>query len=137
VNAAVERTATLDPALAFALSAAHLLDPPKIPPSLNSAASGYIRRTFDRGETAIAIPKKDSLFRVEELQKHLPQTFLAQFDTMHHEGLDAPVAGAAAALGLVSLSAFQMRRCKAAVAEDPVYFAEGFGAFLAQHHTGD
>lgn len=128
VSAAVARTASLDPAIAAVLAAADLLPTPDEPPTILDAASGYVRRTYDRGETGM--PKLSSLFRTESLSPFLPDWFETRFNRIHLEALDAPIAAAAAARGEIELTPAQLRRCKAAVAEDPIYFAEGLTAAL-------
>lgn len=131
VLAAAGRLAGLDPALAASLSASDLVDTPGQIPSLQEAAGGYVRRTYDRGDIAIGVPKRGSLFREGELGPQLPAWFAVRFDPMHLEALDAPVACALAAKGAAVLSPAQLRCCKVAAIEDPIYFAEGFAAALA------
>lgn len=130
VSGAAERAGSLDSALASCLSAVGLIEGSGTAPTLVEAASGYVRRTFDRGETAIAMPTDRSLFRVGDLAQKLPSWFEDRFDRMHLEALDAPLAVAEAAKGLAKLSPAQLTRCKSARTEDPIYFAEGLAAAL-------
>jgi hypothetical protein len=136
ISAAASRTASLDAALTSALTACGLLKDRGDVPRLDDAAGGYVRRTFDRGDMAIGIPKQESLFRMGELAEHLPAWFEVRFDRMHLEALDAPVAAALAASVSIALTTAQLRRCKAAAVEDPIYFAEGYAAALASGQQG-
>jgi len=128
-NAAV-RTGNLDPVIAAMLTAAGLLPKPSLIPFIRDAAQGYVRRTFDRGDTAIGLPKQTSVFRTPELAPYLPGWFQTTFDLMHLEALDAPIAAAVAAKNDIKLTRAQLRRCKEAMVADPVYFAEGITAAL-------
>jgi hypothetical protein len=136
VTATVKRVATLDSAVAFALSSCGIVSFDEAVPTLLDATGGYVRRTWDRGELAVGLPRKDSLFRAGDLQDHLPEWFKERYDLTHLEALDAPLAVAAAAQGVVALSPAQIRRCKAAMIEDPIYFAEGFAAALVHGFQG-
>ncbi|WKW50140.1 hypothetical protein [Rhodomicrobium lacus] len=130
VDSATVRTGNLDSVIGSVLAAAGLLAKPSSIPSIRDAAQGYVRRTFDRGDMAIGLPKQTSLFRTPELDPHLPGWFKTTFDLMHLEALDAPIAAAAAAKAGIKLTRTQLRRCKEAMGADPVYFAEGFTAAL-------
>jgi hypothetical protein len=112
------------------LAAADLLQKPSSIPSIRDAAQGYVRRTFDRGDMAIGLPKQTSVFRTPELDPHLPGWFKTTFDLMHLEALDAPIAAAVAAKTDMKLTRTQLQRCKEAMVADPVYFAEGVTAAL-------
>lgn len=130
IDSASIRTGNLDPVIGTALVGAELLPRPSLIPSIHDAAQGYVRRTFDRGDMAIGLPKQTSLFRTPELEHHLPGSFKTTFDLMHLEALDAPIAAAVAAKTDIKLTRAQLRRCKEAMRADPVYFAEGFTAAL-------
>jgi hypothetical protein len=130
VDGATIRTGNLDPVIGVLLAAAGLIPKPLSIPSIRDAAQGYVRRTFDRGDMAIGLPKQTSLFRTPELDPHLPGWFKTTFDLMHLEALDAPIAAAIAAKTDMKLTRTQLRRCKEAMVADPVYFAEGITAAL-------
>lgn len=129
-DSAAIRTGNLDPVIAAALAAAGLLPKPSLILSIREAAQGYVRRTFDRGDMAIGLPKQTSVFRTPEFDPHLPGWFKTTFDLMHLEALDAPIAAAIAAKTDMKLTRTQLRRCKEAMVADPVYFAEGITAAL-------
>jgi hypothetical protein len=130
IDSATVRTGNLDPVISTVLAVAGLLPKPSSAPSIRDAAQSYIRRTFDRGDMAIGLPKQTSLFRTPELDPHLPGWFKTTFDLMHLEALDAPIAAAVAAKAGIKLTRTQLRRCKEAMRADPVYFAEGVTAAL-------
>jgi hypothetical protein len=130
IDSAATRTGNLDPVIGAMLAAAGLLQKPPSIPSIRDAAQGYVRRTFDRGDMAIGLPKRTSLFRTPELDPHLPGWFKTTFDLMHLEALDAPIAAAVAAKADIKLTRTQVRRCKEAMVADPVYFAGGITAAL-------
>lgn len=130
VDSTAVRTGNLDPVIGAMLAAAELLPKPSSIPSIRDAAQGYVRRTFDRGDMAIGLPKQTSLFRTPELDPHLPGWFKTTFDLMHLEALDAPIAAAVAAKADIKLTRTQVRRCKEAMVADPVYFAGGITAAL-------
>ena len=130
VDGATIRTGNLDPVIGALLAAAGLIPKPWSIPSIRDAAQGYVRRTFDRGDMAIGLPKQTSLFRTQELDPQLPGWFKTTFDLMHLEALDAPIAAAVAAKADIKLTRTQIRRCKEAMVADPVYFAEGIMAAL-------
>jgi hypothetical protein len=130
IDSAATRTGNLDPVIGTMLAAAGLLPKPSSIPSIRDAAQGYVRRTFDRGDMAIGLPKQASVFRTPELDPHLPGWFKTTFDLMHLEALDAPIATAVAAKTDMKLTRTQLRRCKEAMVADPVYFAEGIAAAL-------
>jgi hypothetical protein len=128
VDGAAARLANLDPALGVVLAAAGLCARPVALPSILEASQGYVRRTFDRGDKAIGVPKETSLFRTEALSPHLPDW--SRYDARHLEALDAPFAVAAAASAGTVLTPAQVRRCKEAMTVDSVYFADGLTAAL-------
>ena len=128
IDSAATRTGNLDPVIGAMLAAAGLLQKPSAIPSIHDAAQGYVRRTFDRGDMAIGLPKQTSVFRTPELDPHLPGWIKTTFDLMHLEALDAPLAAAVAAKTGMKLTRTQLRRCKEAMVADPVYFAEGITA---------
>ncbi|MEE9923681.1 MAG: STY4851/ECs_5259 family protein [Brucella anthropi] len=130
IDSAAARTGNLDPVIGTMLAAAGLLPKPSSTPSIRDAAQGYVRRTFDRGDMAIGLPKQTSVFRTPELDPYLPDWFKTTFDLMHLEALDAPIAAAIAARTDKKLTRAQLRRCKEAMVADPVYFAEGITAEL-------
>lgn len=130
IDSAATRTGNLDPVIGAMLAAAGLLQKPPSIPSIRDAAQGYVRRTFDRGDMAIGLPKQTSVFRTPELEPHLPGWFKTTFDLMHLEALDAPIAAAIAAKTDMKLTRTQLRRCKEAMVADPVYFAGGITAAL-------
>jgi hypothetical protein len=130
IDSASARTGNLDPLIGTALAGAELLPKPASTPSIRTAAQGYVRRTFDRGDMAIGLPKQTSLFRTSELEPHLPGSFKTTFDLMHLEALDAPIAAAVAAKTKIRLTHAQLRRCKEAMRADPIYFTDGFTAAL-------
>lgn len=130
IDSAAARAGNLDPVIGTVLAAAGLLPKPSLIPSIRDAAQGYVRRTFDRGDMAIGLPKQTSVFRTSELDPLLPSSFKTTFDLMHLEALDAPIAAAVAAKAGIKLTRTQLRLCKEAMAADPVYFAEGIAATL-------
>ena len=130
IDSAAIRTGNLDPVIGTMLAAAGLLPNLSSIPSIRDAAQGYVRRTFDRGDMAIGLPKQTSVFRTPELDPHLPGWFKTTFDLMHLEALDAPIGAAFAAKADVKLTRTQLRRCKEAKVADPVYFVEGITAAL-------
>lgn len=130
IDSAATRTGNLDPVIGAVLAAAGLLQKPSSIPSIHDAAQGYVRRTFDRGDMAIGLPKQTSVFRTPTLELHLPGWFKTTFDLMHLEALDAPIAAAIAAKTDMKLTRAQLRRCKEAMVADPVYFAQGITAAL-------
>lgn len=128
VDGAACRTGYLDPVVAVALAAVKLLPKRQSALSVVDAARDYVRRTYDRGDAGVS--KSTSLYRTPELAPLLP-SFQELFDPMHLEALDAPVAVALAAMGKVTLTATQIRRCKEAAAVDPVYYVSAFAAALS------
>ena len=130
IDSSVVRTGNLDPVIGAVLAAAGLLPKPSLVPPIRDAAQGYVRRTFDRGDMAIGLPKQTSLFRTPELDPLLPSLFKTTFDLMHLEALDAPIAAAVAAKAGIKLTRTQLRRCKQAMVADPVYFVESITATL-------
>lgn len=131
IGIATARAGNLDPVIGTVLTAAGLILPkPTSVLSVHQAAQGYVRRTFDRGDTAMGPPKETSLFRTPDLDPHLPSSFQTTFNLMHLEALDAPIAVAAAAKTGIKLTVAQLRRCKEAREADPIYFAEGVTATL-------
>lgn len=130
IDRAAVRTGKLDPVIGAMLAAAGLITKPSSIPSIRDAAQGYVRRTFDRGDMAIGMPKRTSVFRTPDLAPHLPDWFKITFDLVHLEALDAPIAAAIAAKAHIKLTRIQIRRCKEALVADPVYFVEGITAAL-------
>ncbi len=130
IDGAAIRTGNLDPVIGAMLATAGLIPKPSSIPSIRDAAQGYVRRTFDRGDMAIGLPKQTSLFRTPELDPHLPGWFKTTFDLMHLEALDAPIAVAVAAKADIKLTRTQLRRCKEAMMAHPAYFSEGIMAAL-------
>jgi hypothetical protein len=136
IDSAATRTGNLDPVIGAMLAAAGLLPKPSSIPSIRDAADGYVRRTYDRGDMALGVPKQTSVFRARELGQRLPDWSKIggpkreALDLMHLEALDAPIAAAIAAKTSLELTHAQLRRCKEAMVADPVYFAEGITAAL-------
>lgn len=130
IDSATTRTGNLDPVIGTVLTAAGLRPKSSSTPCIRDAAQGYVRRTFDRGDTTGGLPKQTSLFRTPDFEPHLPGSFKTTFDLMHLESLDAPIAAATAAKAGITLTPEQIRRCKEAMVADPVYFTEGFTAAL-------
>lgn len=136
IDSAATRTGNLDPMIGTVLAAVGLLPRPPSTLSIRDAAEGYVRRTYDRGDMALGLPKQTSVFRTPELGQRLPDWSKVggpkreALDFMHLEALDAPIAAAVAAKAGIKLTRTQLRRCKEAMVADPVYFAEGFTAAL-------
>ncbi len=129
-NAQAEQIASLAPDVGTTLTAAGLLPKRGEMPTIHNAAREYVRRTYERGDSRDGVQKQTSIFRTEELGPHLPAWFTTMFDLSHLEALDAPIAVAAAAKFEMKLTPAQIRRCKEAAIEDPIYFSRGIAAVL-------
>ena len=76
----------------------------------------------------------DCFYQDETLRPELPAFFhhRDRLHAAHWEGLEAPCAAALRATERVKLTLDQRFRIRAAMSEDPLHFAESYGAFVAE-----
>ncbi len=144
VARAVEQLADLDPLLRTPLAfAGFSTAEARTAPLLFDSAQDRIRRTAYDDDRMARPPKGASVdpaslscFRATDspVREHLPD--FTRFDPSQWEGLDAPCAAALAAAGHAKLKSKMMGRIRAALAEEPLSFADMYAASLTllAHH---
>jgi hypothetical protein len=129
LSPAIDHIVSLDDNLRTPLTLAGLYTPEGLPNrQLDEIAQDCIRRNQINATSA----SEASCFREEpRIAPQFPSTFF-RYSQEHLESLDAPCAAALAAAERFTPTPLQFRRIRAALAEDPFYFAEAYSVRLRE-----